>query len=243
MREAPNLGAAPVDQLAIAGNACGPAAVLSSLRFGSEKWRKVADALGGNNDRQRLRKIILEFGMRPSESLGGRSRWSKAGVNVADLCDIANEMAEGTSLPVLKYEIMVRKPRESQADLLQRVHSRMERSLAEGMPPVVGIRRFTQRKGTWMVVEAHFVTVIAIPKKLEKGAASFPVTYLDPWGGRRCEGRIAVSETEFVAGEGGTDSVLSPCLEADFPKALVGKSKLAKGEATMLTVSTAIGCW
>lgn len=243
MREAPHPGAVPVNQLAIAGNACGPAALLSAFRFGSDGWRKAADAVEGEDDRQRLRKIITDVGMRPSKSLGGRPRWSKSGVNIADLCDMANEMVKGPFLPDLEYEIMVLKPEESHADLLERVHGRLEKSLAKGMPPVVGIRRFVKRKGGWVVVEAHFVTVISIPRKLEKDADSFPVIYLDPWGGRRCEGRVAVSDKEFLAGDGRTDPILAPCLEAVFPQALVGKSKVGKGEATLLTVSAAIGCW
>jgi hypothetical protein len=243
MREAPHPEAVPVNQLAIAGNACGPAALLSAFRFGSEGWRKAADAVEGGNDRQRLRKIITDFGMRPSKSLGGRPRWSKSGVNIADLCDMANDMVKGPFLPALEYEIMVLKPEESHTDLLKRVHGRLEKSLAKGMPPVVGIRRFVKRKDGWVVVEAHFVTVISISLKLEKGAASFPVTYLDPWGGRRCEGQVVISNQEFLAGDGQGGPIAAPCLEADFPHALVGKGKVGKGEVTLLTVSAAIGRW
>lgn len=243
MRDAPNPGAAAVDQLSIAGNACGPAAVLSAFRFGSEGWQKAATAVGGESDRQKLRKIILEIGMRPSKSLGGRPRWSKSGVNVADLCDMANEMTRGLYLPNLGYEVMIQKPKESQADLLKRVHQRLEKSLAKGVPPVVSIRRFVKRKGSWTIVEGHFVTVISIPRKLERGATSFPVTYLDPWGGRRSHGTMAISNKEFVTANGHADPMFAPCLEAVFPQALVGKNRVAKGEETMLAVSAAIGRW
>lgn len=242
-RDAPNAGAAPVNQLSIAGNACGPAALLSAFRFGSEDWRRAADAVEGENDRQRLRKIILEVAMRPSKSLGGRPRWSKSGVNVADLCDIANEMTSALYLPKVGYEVLFLKPRESQQDLLGRVHGRLDKSLAKGLPPVVSIRRFVQRKGSWNVIEGHFVTIVSIPRKLEKGATSFPVTYLDPWGGRRCEGRIAISDKGFLSGNQPGNPMLAPCLEAVFPQALVGKSKVAKGEASVLTVSAAVGRW
>ncbi len=34
LREAANLTAVPVNQLTVAGNACGPAALLSAFRFG-----------------------------------------------------------------------------------------------------------------------------------------------------------------------------------------------------------------
>jgi hypothetical protein len=91
------------------------------------------------------------------------------------------------------------------------------------------------------------VTITAVPAKLEKDARSFPVKYLDPWGGRRCEGSVAISDRGFLSGKPQpgqvADPTLSPCLEAVFPQALVGKGKLAKGEATVLTVSAAIGRW
>ena len=241
-RDAPNAGATPVNQLSIAGNACGPAALLSAFRFGNEDWRRAADGVAGENDRQRLRKIILEIAMRPSKSLPGRPRWSKSGVNVADLCDIANEMTSAHYLPKVGYEVLFLKPRESPEKLLDRVHGRLEKSLAKGLPPVVSIRRFVQRKGRWDVVEGHFVTIVSIPRKLGRAETSFPVTYLDPWGGRRCEGRIAISDKAFAAGQGG-DPLLAPCLEAVFPQALVGKSKVPKGAATLLTVSAAVGRW
>lgn len=243
MREAPNPGGHPADQLAIAGNACGPAAVLTAFRFGNEGWQKAAEALGGETDRQRLRKIILEIGMRPSKSLGGRPRWSKSGVNVADLCDMANEMSAGRYLPRLDYEILILNPKETQQVLLKRVHGRLEKSLDKGVPPIVSIRRFVKKKGQWEVIEGHFVTVISVPRKLEKGATSFPVVYLDPWGARRCEGRMAISDKEFLSGNGLADPMLAPCLEAVFPQALVGKSRVGKGEQTLLTVSAAIGRW
>jgi hypothetical protein len=99
MREAANKDAAPVNQLVIAGNACGPAALLSAFRFGDVNWQRAANAIPGETDRQRLRTIILREGMRPSKNLGGRPRWSKSGVNVADLCDMANELTRGHYLP------------------------------------------------------------------------------------------------------------------------------------------------
>jgi hypothetical protein len=115
------------------------------------------------------------------------------------------------------------------------------KSLDKGFPPVLSVRRFVKRKGVWQVVEGHFVTVTAVEKKLGKGETDFAVSYLDPWGGKRESGRIAISQTAFQAG--GNDPLMAPCLEAVFPKASVGKSKVAKGEATFISVSAAIGRW
>ncbi len=243
MTAAPNGGAAPVNQLAISGNACGPAALLAAFRTGSEKWQRPGQAVEGENDRQRLGFIIRKVAMRPSKNLPGRTRWSRSGVNVADLTDMANEMAAGHFLPPVGYEIFFMKPGETQEVLLRRVHARLEKSLSKGLPPVLSIRRYIRKKGEWTVAEAHFVTITALPRKLEKGGRSFRVSYLDPWGGRRCEGEIAISIKGFLAGDpaAAADPSLAPCLEAVFPEALVGKSKIGKGEPTLLAVSAAIG--
>lgn len=241
MKEAPNAGGTPANQLVIAGNACGPAALLSAFRCGDKNWQRAANAVPGENDRQRLRTIILREGMRPSKNLGGRPRWSKSGVNVSDLCDMANELTQGLYLPGLGYEVLFLKPKETPAKLLDRVHGRMVKSLDKGFPPVLSIRRFVKKRGTWTVVDGHFVTIIGVEKKLVKGEQGFAVTYLDPWGGKRESGRIVISQATFQVG--GNDPMLAPCLEAAFPKASVGKSKVGKGEATFIATSAAIGRW
>lgn len=247
LREAPNSGAQPVNQLSIAGNACGPAAMLAAFRFGNESWQRAGDSIAGENDKQRLSYVIRKVAMRPSRHLGGRPRWSKSGVNVADLCDIGNELTAGLYLPQMRYEVLFLKPKESQERLLARVHDRLGESLAKGLPPVISIRRFAKQKSGWTIIDGHFVTVISMPKKLEKNARSFAVTYLDPWGGKRSQGQISISDRGFLAAapaEGQVvDPMLSPCLEAVFPQALVGRGKLQNGEETVLTLSAAIGRW
>ena len=243
-REAPNLTAVPADQLAVAGNACGPAALLNAFRFGNEAWRRASDAIAGANDRERILRIIREIGMRPSKHVPGHPRWSRRGVSLADLHDMADEMVAGKYLPMFSEEVFFLSPRESPEKLLRRVHQRLEKSLAKGLPPVVSLRRYVLRKPSgnppqWTVVDAHFVTLTAIPRKLDKQARSFPVSYIDPWGGKRCQGRIAIPGTTIMADASGNSS----CLEADFPQSDVGKKRVAKGERTMLTVSAAIGRW
>ena len=90
MREAPNPAAVPVNQLVVAGNACGPAALLNAFRFGNADWQRASNAVAGANDRERILTIIREIGMRPSKQTPGRARWSRRGVNVADLHDMAD---------------------------------------------------------------------------------------------------------------------------------------------------------
>lgn len=241
IREAPNPTAVVANQLVVAGNACGPTALLNAFRFGNTSWQRASGALAGDNDKQRIYTIIRQYGMRPSKHINGRARWSKKGVNIADLTDIANEMTTGQALPIVRQEILFLKRGETQEKLLKRAHYELSTSLAKGLPPVISLRRYAKRgkSGQWTVLDAHFVTLTAIPKSLGKGDRSFPVSYLDPWGGKTCQGSIAIANRAVLADAAAS----SPCLEAVFPQASVGKKLLRPGEPTALTVAGVLGRW
>ncbi|MES2441048.1 MAG: hypothetical protein V4584_18440 [Verrucomicrobiota bacterium] len=234
----------PANQLVVAGNACGPTALLNAFRFGNPDWQRASDAIAGETDKQRIYTIIREYGMRPSDHIKGRPRWSRKGVNLADLRDIANEMTRGRFLPSVNQDVVFLKRGESQEKLLKRVHRLLNTSLAKGLPPVISLRRYARRgkdgkPPQWTVLDAHFVTLTVLPGKLEKGARSFPVTYIDPWGGKVCQGSIAITNRAVLADA----ATASPCLEADFPQASVGKKLARPGESTALTVAAVLGRW
>jgi hypothetical protein len=244
MREAPNIAAQPVNQLLVAGNACGPAALLNAFRFGGDHWHRASNAVTGDNDRQRILTLIREIGMRPSRHLPGHPRWSRRGVGLADLADMANEMTHGHVLPPLHQDVFFLKPRETPAKLMQRVHKRLDTSLEKGFPPVISLRRHALRKTPggphqWVVIDAHFVTLTAVQRRLVKNAGSFAVCYIDPWGGRRCEGRIAIPQGPVLPDPRGHPS----CLEALFPNTPVGARLVRPGEETVLSIAAAIGRW
>jgi hypothetical protein len=247
LREAANQGASPADQLAVSGNACGPAALLNAFRFGDANWQRAAAMARGDSDKAQLLAIIRTWGLRPSAHLSGRLRWTRQGVNVDDLCDMANEMTRGQVLPQVVDEVFILQPGESAPELLRRVHTRLASSLARGLPPVISLRRVALRSQagkppSWVVVQGHFVTVTGVPRKLDRHAASFSVTYVDPWGGKRGEGRLSISQRAFLSGQAPASAV-SPCLQADFPQANVGKELLRTAEFSVLTLAAAIGKW
>ncbi len=241
-RAAPESVAA--NQLLVAGNACGPTALLNAFCFGNPAWQRASAAIAGDTDKQRISTVIREYGMRPSSHLIGRTRWSRKGVNLADLCDMANEMTRGHFLPLVSQEVLFLKPGETQEQLLKRVHQRLDSSIAKGLPPVISLRRYAKRGQNgkppeWVVIDAHFVTLTALPHKLEKGAGSFPVSYIDPWGGKVCQGAISLPARAILA----DSAAASPCLEAVFPQASVGKKGVRPGEPTALTVAAVLGRW
>jgi hypothetical protein len=244
LREAPNPTAAPANQLSVAGNACGPAALLNAFRFGAPHWQRASSAVTGDNDREKILTIIREIGMRPSKHLPDRARWSRLGVGLSDLRDMGNEMTIGHSLPQLAEEVFFLKPRETPEKLLRRVHKRFDTSLAKGFPPVLSLRRHALRKqpgkaAHWVVIDAHFVTLTAIPRRLEKHPRSFSVRYIDPWGGRHCEGVIRIPELPLLVDGNGA----ACCLEAVFPGTPVGLKRLRSGDASVLVLAAAIGRW
>ena len=245
LREAPGLTAAPANQLVVAGNACGPAALLNALRCGNTDWQRACRAITGTTDKERLLAIIRISGMRPSRNMPGHPRWSRRGVSVADLTDMANELIAGQYLPPISSDVFFLNPRESPEILLRRVHQRLDTSLAKGLPPLVSLRRYALRPQPagkapqWIVIDAHFVTLTAIPGTLDKTARSFPVSYIDPWGGKRYQGSIGIPGPAAFTDAAGQ----SFCLEAEFPQTAVGKSLVHRGEKSVLTVAAAIGRW
>lgn len=239
LREAPKLGAAPANQLVVSGNACGPTALLNAFQSGDASWRRASDALAGDTDKKRILAIIREYGMRPSAHIQGRPRWSKKGINIADLTDIANEMTRGRYLPQVSQEVLFRDAKETPEKLLRRCHARLETSLKKGLPPLISLRRYVKRGGAWTALEAHFVTVTAVPRKLDKHARSFSIRYMDPWGGKSCEGTITLPERSILA----DDPAGSPCLAASFPAASVGSKLVRRGEVSTLVPAAVLGRW
>ena len=242
--EAPNNGVAPVDQLLVGANACGPAAMMNAFHSGDKKWRRVFRVMGGSNDKERMSWMIREVGMKSSNHLFARPRWSPRGVGVEDLRDMANELLERAYLPTLKGEILFLDRSEAPERLLERAHKRMRKSLAAGFPPILSLRRYAWRKepeknAQWTVIEGHFVTLTRMPCRLQRGDRSFSMTYVDPWRGRRCEGVIGIPKHQFMIDSSGA----SVCLEADFPSAKIGKNRVRQGERTAIAVVAVIGDW
>lgn len=235
---APAADQRPYNQLLVSGNACGPAALLTAFRTGDPAWRNVETRLQGANDKQRLSYTIRAWGLRPSQQLAGRTRWSKAGINVNDLVALANDMTAPLMRPRLASDVLSPGHFETPDRQLARLHARMKTSLAKGLPPLLSIRRTVLRRApggsrSWMNLEGHFVTITGLPAKLPKGSLSFPVTYADPWGGRSCRGEIRVPAADMP----------QTFPEAIFPATTVGKARVKAGEATHLEASAVIGRW
>lgn len=209
---APNLSAKPVNQLSIAGNACGPAAALNALRFGAPAFQAAAASIPGDSDRSQLRHIILKHGGTWSRHVPSRYRWSRRGINAADLTDVTNELTRTSNTLLVKLSI----PSGDRA--FTQSYEQLARSLRRGFPPIVGLRRYDGVKA----IDSHFITILQVPDQLEPQSQSFPIRYLDPMGGRQLHGVIRLQQGK-QHGQ----------LIADTPQTPVGRNK-AKPSSLLL---------
>ena len=140
-------------------------------------------------------------------------------------------------LPAISEETLFLRPGETQKAFLSRVRSRLARSLDAGFPPILSIRRHVKRGDRWVTIQGHFVTITSVPGNIVGTDDSFPVGYVDPWGGNFREGTIAINNRAFMSG----DPARNPNLQAVFPTAVVGKRLVRSGEESVLAVSAVLG--
>ena len=241
MLTAPNKKASPINQRRAYGNACGPASLLNAFQYGSSKWQNIFYAIPGTNSKTRIRYVVSKWGERPSLHIKGIKRWDpKQGINLLDLTDMANEMRDSHFTPRIKNEILTRKSRQKQIELLHHSHKLITKSLKKGLPPILSIRRYAYRDSdevgakSWWPIRAHFIVVIETPKKISRSATSYHIKYVDPFGGYTRNGVIHTDTGDFSN---------SPFLAATMPGASIGRALLRDGEETVLTFPSIIGCW
>lgn len=236
VRTAPNPAWQPIDQRALSAQACGPASLLNSFGSGSSRWQAAAQ-VPGNTSREKLSYVLRRYALHPSDVTSGR-RWSRrGGVNLADLTDMANEMAAPHQLPHLRNEVLFRGDHEAPTELLNRAHRRLAESLRRGLPPVVSVRRSLKQPRTTAEMlgassRGHFLVITEVPRTLDDSATSFSISYIDPWGGQRRTGSIRITSNASV-----------PCLEAVLPQSEIGMRELRTGKDSLLTLSSVLGSW
>ncbi len=250
---APTTEAKAVNQRVIDKNGCGPTSLMNAYRFGSPAWHVGYDKLGANIDstnKQKFTDLVNRFGIHISRH-NGMVRWDKRnGISTPDLCDMANDYQRSrrTNLPQLSVYTHFNPSDEANVTLLQDVHKKLRNSMLKGFPPILTIKRFTQRSMggflIWKQVHGHFVTLYEIPGRIAPEATSFKIKYVDPWGGRILTGTVKIPEQSFYA----IDSTLSknlkfrksPTLVVDFPHSSLGRHLIRKGERNVAILASSI---
>lgn len=247
---APNSEATAIDQMDIDKNGCGPVSQLNAYAFSSAKWRKTTDKIPGNTQLERFEYLIKKHGGKLSRHIQGRIRWDKRrGMNCLDLLDYINDFHAQAKLPKIKLESFFLEGDEDHSDLLKRTHATLKKSMEQGLPPIIDLRRFAKTRMAggymWRGVHGHFVVVYEIPSTLPDNATSMTIKYIDSWGGAIRTGTLVTPSGNFFANDttqrSGYKLRRTPCLEANFPGCNVGSHLLKPGEENVLILSAALG--
>jgi hypothetical protein len=206
-RQAPNPHATFANQLSLATNACGPAALVNSLRAGDASCQSAVARITGSDDEKKLRHIVLHHGAKPSRSIPGRIRWSIRGINASDLTDITNELHPSAN-------VMFHHPASGKMPLLKRSHHLLANSLKQGFPPIVSIRRYAHGAP----LDSHFLTIIAVEAINLEDPHNYGFTYVDPSGAKKLQGNIFI------------DSLKPRLLKTSIPSSSFAKSPHAEAD-------------
>lgn len=235
----PNPTPAPINQLKMSANACGPASLLEAFQCGSEKWQFSATQITGRTQKQRMMRIILDYGRKPSAQFPKQQRWQpRAGISGIDLANMANEMRKKSWMGTVRQQLFFKPPKKNDLSHLHLTHKALSKSLNKGLPPILSVRRMAYRaprssnQKSWLTLKRHFLVLTGLPKKLTKNATSFPITYRDPWGGHEYRGVMRIPTA--------AEAPISTSI-LDLPKSKIGKELIKRGEAESLSLSSAIG--
>ncbi len=173
--------------------ACGPTAILNSLRFATGDERDIFPTLVGSDDATRLRYLLDRWFIGRASSVAvGVKRFDTHGCYVEDLAEGFNELLSEKKQPVAKSGFLDRRnEEENDRDFLERIHGRFADSLRRGLPPIVSLRSFVARKhygesdtSRWGIARHHFVVLTSVPEKLPENDLGFRFEYIDPNGGK-----------------------------------------------------------
>ncbi len=173
-------------------NGCGPASILNMLTFGKPELQAAGGKVMGQNDATRMRFIVDRyFQNRKSVVYPGRQRWGVHGVPSADLAVGVNELLEESGVAALKASYLNRKTGEENSKFQQRVYGWMERSIQNGVPPILSLRSYVvrQRENSdqpgWETPGQHFITLTGISKDAGDRTEGFSAMVIDSAGGKQ----------------------------------------------------------
>jgi len=194
--------------------ACGPAAMINALRFGTLEMQKASDSLMGNDDRARLRFVIDRYFRNAQSEVFPKVKrlWHK-GVLPADLRNAFNDLLKDNQLEPMTSLELDRQDGESDRDFLERVHEKLKRSLKRDVPPIILLRTYAvmpKEEGSagvvWKATNSHFLVVTRVPTKLRKQDMGFVFDAVDSNGGRLISGYVfGEKHLPFRAEKGTTD--------------------------------------
>lgn len=177
-------------------NACGPAAICNSLRFGNAKTRSIWYGFLGPERDKKLRFAIDRYFLgRQSVVFPEMKRFRPNGTEPEDLAAAYGEILTDHKLRPVKGRFFDRQEDETDSDFVARLHRQLADSLNAGVPPILSLRSFlaqrdesddsaTGGKIAWKPARSHSVVVTRVPKTLPEDELGFRFELIDPNGGK-----------------------------------------------------------
>lgn len=241
----PNRKSSVLNQLHYHTEACGPTSMLNAMAHGDAFWVSRFNRIPGDNDHDKIEQLINTLGKKLSKRSIGEFRWDAQypGTRINDLRDMINE-ASATPKKQTTLYLLFREEKEQPQAHLQRIHKQLHHLLSKGLPPPMNIERAYKHNNTWFKAGSHMIVLYAIPESIAENATSFPIKYIDPYGGHISQGELRISNTRFYANmpwAKDKSMKLTPALIADFPNTSVYLSTVPSGKTTVLYLQSAIG--
>lgn len=243
-----------IDQMWLSDMACGPAAVLNSMRFGPPEYQQLFDELPGNTGLEKLDYVVRVFGSKPSDDYesGTRIR-SLGGMSADDLKHFYMDLLKGNkAIPTISGVYLDRLKFESDQHFVWRIHKFLTQSIKKGVPPIIHVWAvapdFSGIKPLWGGIASHFITINLIQDQLDNEELGFYFKYIDPNGGTLRSGYL-YAENRFSPGIKGNDEKFewiknppSPFLSASVPSLFMpGMGKFPLFGRIVINVHYAIG--
>jgi hypothetical protein len=202
-----------VKQKDVSDVACGPAAVLHALRFGTKGMQAAGHALDGADGPGKLQLLIENHAKKPSRDYKSGDRWRKDGMSCADLTDLYNDVLTSQKLPKVAGFYLNREKDEAPPAFLRRVHGRLVHSLSQQIPVVISVRSFAPIRDDknkdgfhWEGLGAHFVLLTRVPARLQEADRGFAFEFVDSDSGKVESGYVHVETTRnFTAARGNAE--------------------------------------
>ena len=195
--------------------ACGPCAIVNSMRYASGSFARKVARLDQQPNETLARTLIATLGSRKSSTYENKPSFNpESGVSCGDLTRmyqdfITDSLSKGPSEFELSGTYLDRDENETCPEHLRRVHEIFHDSLEQGFPPVLSIRTFatkkdpTQGKFLWHGLAGHFVTVTKVQPEIRENEKGFSFEFADPDTAKREFGYFHFNESRnFTAAKG-----------------------------------------
>ncbi len=165
--------------------------ILNGLRYSSHN-NQLLKSIKGQNDAERTKQLMNEYGNKPSVDYATGSRFRSDGISSPDIRAVYNDFRSAHKLSPLSGGYLDLHKGETSKQHSDRVHQCLLHSLKQGEPPIIQIRsqaaRFDSKTSqyVWESLLGYAVTVVEVPDTVNPDG-SFTVKYIDSVTGAKDE--------------------------------------------------------